>query len=281
MADNSTTSGDSGRTIDQHLEENGSPGTLRTLRRVRRAKDSQSNPTNLPTGSQLWENANAAITSRQQQPLQQQTREQRTSAAEQELVLTAASLRRSAAARARLNGDTDADDDSNGIDGIDDDGPSILDGLEMNDVMDNDAAIMEVVDENNTQRRNHGHRHGVAIPLGGRGGRTGRGRGRRTSGTANVVVPVYKTGRTTHTQNWTFFIAFMRWRDSTNYAKDHHFSDAELRSITPNCICRYIKLKAFGNADADPEREYPTVGRASSSAQYKKSISKFMLDDYP
>ena len=98
---------------------------------------------------------------------------------------------------------------------------------------------------------------------------------------ANVVVPVYKEGRTTHTQNWTFFIAFMRWRDDTNYPKDHHFEDAELRAITPNCICRYIKLKAFGNADADPEREYPTVGRASSSAQYKKSISKFMLDDYP
>ena len=116
MADDSTNG-----TIDQHLEENGSPGTLRTLRRVRRAKDSQSNPTNLPTGSQLWENANAAITSRHQQPLPQQqpTREQRTSAAEQELVLTAASLRRSAAARARLNGDTDdrsANDDSNGID---------------------------------------------------------------------------------------------------------------------------------------------------------------------
>ena len=87
----------------------------------------------------------------QEQQPQQRTREQRASAAEQELVLTAAALRRSAAARARLNGDTDdrsANDDSNGID---DDGsnPSILDGLEMNDVMNNDAAMMEVIDENN------------------------------------------------------------------------------------------------------------------------------------
>ena len=148
-------------------------------------------------------------------------------------------------------------------------------------------------------RHNEGSRHGPPIRRRGQGGRGrgrggGRGRGRgggsgrggrtgRATGTtnANVVVPVYKEGRTTHTQNWTFFIAFMRWRDGTNYPKVHHFSDAELRSITPNCICRYIKLKAFGNADADPEREYPTVGRASSSAQYKKSISKFMLDDYP
>ena len=200
MADDSTNG-----TIDQHLEDIGSPGTQRTLRRVRRAHKSRS--ANPPTGSEMWENANAAITSRHQQQQQQPTREQRTSAAEQELVLTAASLRRSAAARARLNG-TDADDDSNGID--DGSNPSIIDGLEMNDVMNNDAAMMEVVDENNTQRRNHGHRHGVAIPLGGRGGRIGRGRGRRTTGTSNVVVPVYKTGRTTHTQNWTFFIAFMR-----------------------------------------------------------------------
>ena len=113
MADDSTNG-----TIDQHLEDIGSPGTQRTLRRVRRAHKSRS--ANPPTGSEMWENANAAITSRHQQQQQQQqpTREQRTSAAEQELVLTAASLRRSAAARARLNGDTDrsANDDSNGID---------------------------------------------------------------------------------------------------------------------------------------------------------------------
>ena len=73
----------------------------------------------------------------------------------------------------------------------------------------------------------------------------------------------------------------MRWRDGATYAKDHRFEDAELRAITPNCICRYIKLKAYGNAEADPDIQYPTVGRASSSEQYKKSISKFMLEDYP
>ena len=137
-------------------------------------------------------------------------------------------------------------------------------------------------------RHNEGSRHGPPIRRRGQGGRGrgrggGRGRGRgggsgrggrtgRATGTtnANVVVPVYKTGRTTRIQNWTFFIAFMRWRDSTNYPKDHHFEEAELRAITPNCICRYIKLL-----------EYPTTGRASSSAQYKKSISAFMLEDYP
>ena len=41
-----------------------------------------------------------------------------------------------------------------------------------------------------------------------------------------------------------------------------------LRAITPNRVCRYIKLKAYGNADADPEIQYPTVGRGFSSSQY-------------
>ena len=70
-------------------------------------------------------------------------------------------------------------------------------------------------------------------------------------------------------------------RLSLSTTQYHRFEDAESRAITPNSICRYIKLKAFGNANADTEREYPTVGRASSWAQYKKSISNFMLDDYP
>ena len=54
MADDSTNG-----TIDQHLEDIGSPGTQRTLRRVRRAHKSRS--ANPPTGSEMWENANAAI----------------------------------------------------------------------------------------------------------------------------------------------------------------------------------------------------------------------------
>ena len=54
----------------------------------------------------------------------------------------------------------------------------------------------------------------------------------------------------------------MRWKNGVRYAKDHHFLDAELRAITPNCICRYIKLKAYGNAD--PEIQYSTVGSSSS-----------------
>ena len=64
MADASVTSADSGRTIDQHLEDTASPTTRQALRRVRRGNDSRS--ANPPTGPQLWANAEDAITSRHQ-----------------------------------------------------------------------------------------------------------------------------------------------------------------------------------------------------------------------
>ena len=151
MADDSTNG-----TIEEHLEVIASPGTRRTLRRVRRANQSSSaNPP--PTGSELWANAEEAITSRHQQ---QQTREQRKSAAEQEQVLVAASLRRAAAAGANNHSafGINADDDSNGIDDVDIDdvnnvndprSRSLIDSLEIESVINDDAAIMDAVDENN------------------------------------------------------------------------------------------------------------------------------------
>ena len=151
MADDSTNG-----TMEEHLEDIASPGTRRTLRRVRRAN--QSSSANPPTGSELWANAEEAITSRHQQPQQQQTREQRASAAEQELV--AASLRRAHEAQAnnRSAFGINADDDSNGIDDVDIDdvnnvndprSRSLINSLAMESVMNDDAAIMEAVDENN------------------------------------------------------------------------------------------------------------------------------------
>ena len=153
MADDSTNG-----TMEEHLENIASPGTRRTLRRVRRAN--QSSSANPPTGSELWANAEEAITSRHQQPQQQQTREQRKSAAEQEQVLVAASLRRSAAAKSNNHSafGINADDDSNGIDDVDIDdvnnvtdprNRSLIDSLAMETVINDDAAIMDAVDENN------------------------------------------------------------------------------------------------------------------------------------
>ena len=158
MVDNSSTSGDSSRTIDQHLEDISSPGTRRMLRRVCRANTRSANPASAET---LWANANADITSRHQQPQQQQqTQEQRKSAAEQEQVLVAASLRRSAAAKSNNHSafGINADNDSNGIDDVDIDdvnnvtdprNRSLIDSLAMETVINDDAAIMNTVDENN------------------------------------------------------------------------------------------------------------------------------------
>ena len=156
MADDSTNG-----TMEEHLEDIASPGTQRTLRRVRRAN--QSSSANPPSGSELWQNADAAITSRHQQPQQQQqTQEQRKSAAEQEQVLVAASLRRSAAAKSNNHSafGINADDDSNGIDdvismmSITSTTPAVavssivLKWNQLSTTMQH-AAIMEVVDENN------------------------------------------------------------------------------------------------------------------------------------
>ena len=119
MAYDSTTG-----TMEEHLEDIASPHTQRALRQFHRENDSRSaNPASAET---LWTNADAAITSRHQepqqhqQPQQQQTREQCKSAAEQEQVLAAAAFHRSAAALANnvsaFGNSNDDNDDSNGID---------------------------------------------------------------------------------------------------------------------------------------------------------------------
>ena len=90
---------------------------------------------------------------------------------------------------------------------------------------------------------------------------------------------MFITGRSSLTQARGFFLAFMRFRDEAEYNNDHQFTDAELNAITPNCILRYFKFKAYGNPEANAGLQYPTFGRHSSLQQYKKSISKFMLSD--
>ena len=44
----------------------------------------------------------------------------------------------------------------------------------------------------------------------------------------------------------------------------------------PDDVLRYLKFKAYGNADADLETDNPTEGRASSLEFYKKAISFFI-----
>ena len=74
----------------------------------------------------------------------------------------------------------------------------------------------------------------------------------------------------------------MRWRDNADYEVDHVFTFTveQRNAVQPIEIARYLKFKAYGNADASSS-DLPTVGRASSLEHYKKSISKFMTTTYP
>ena len=72
----------------------------------------------------------------------------------------------------------------------------------------------------------------------------------------------------------------MRWRDNADYEADHVFTVEQRNAVQPIEIARYLKFKAYGNADASSS-DLPTVGRASSLEHYKKCISKFMTTTYP
>ena len=156
---------------------------------------------------------------------------------------------------------------------------------------DNDAAIAAALAANavtpqQPSRRREGDRHQTpqqrTTTHGGAGRRRGGGAGRgRGGGTGRGRGGQGRFGNTSKQQNWSYFLQFMRWLHDTNYGKDVSFTNDQLNAITPDDVLRYLKLKAYGDADADEDQLYPTEGRASSLEQYKKSISKFMLSSYP
>ena len=78
----------------------------------------------------------------------------------------------------------------------------------------------------------------------------------------------------------SYWLAFMRWCDNADYDADHVFTVEQRNAVLPIEIARYLKFKAYGNADASSSN-LPTVGHASSLEHYKKSISKFMTITYP
>jgi len=49
-----------------------------------------------------------------------------------------------------------------------------------------------------------------------------------------------------------------------------------LSQVTPEQICSYMKLRAYGNANADIATDNPTVSRSSSLEFWKKAISYCM-----
>ena len=57
-------------------------------------------------------------------------------------------------------------------------------------------------------------------------------------------------------------------KDRRVYDVNHHFSNIELDSITPQQLVRYIRLKVYGTPDPPPHAN-PTEGRASTLSFFR------------
>ena len=71
-------------------------------------------------------------------------------------------------------------------------------------------------------------------------------------------------------------VKLMSFIHETEYDNDREFTDQELSQVTPEQICSYMKLRAYGNANADIATDNPTESRSSSLEFWKKAISCFM-----
>lgn len=71
-------------------------------------------------------------------------------------------------------------------------------------------------------------------------------------------------------------VALFRCKDGVAYESNHHFTAAQRAALVPNDIVRFLKLKAYGNPDADVETDHPTAGRSASLEFAKKAISFFI-----
>jgi hypothetical protein len=74
---------------------------------------------------------------------------------------------------------------------------------------------------------------------------------------------------------YAYLVAFMSFRDGVAYTKASVFTNAQLATIQPEEIKRWMCLKVFGNADPGHD-DNPTKGRSSSLEHYKKSLSFYM-----
>jgi hypothetical protein len=61
---------------------------------------------------------------------------------------------------------------------------------------------------------------------------------------------------------YAYLVAFMSFRDGVAYTKASVFTNAQLATIQPEEIKRWMCLKVFGNADPGHD-DNPTKGRSS------------------
>jgi hypothetical protein len=57
-----------------------------------------------------------------------------------------------------------------------------------------------------------------------------------------------------------YVVEFMSFKDGEAYAKDYEFTDAQLKTIQPDDLVRWMCLKVYGVADPAPD-DNPTEGR--------------------
>jgi len=74
-------------------------------------------------------------------------------------------------------------------------------------------------------------------------------------------------------------IHLMNYTHNTEYSRDHVFSNAELRQLTPFMILRWFNVKAYGTP-VPPHDANPIYARASSIEYYKKAILFFIPDKH-
>ena len=62
------------------------------------------------------------------------------------------------------------------------------------------------------------------------------------------------------------------------FAKDHKFTKRELKAVTPEKIMKYLKVRIYGNENADPDVDPPLFHRKNTILYWKKAWSYFMID---
>lgn len=66
--------------------------------------------------------------------------------------------------------------------------------------------------------------------------------------------------------------------DGQHFGESHVFTQQELLAVTPQKLLRYLKIKIYGNGNANPDVDPPLHHRSSSVAYMKKAISYFMVN---
>ena len=67
----------------------------------------------------------------------------------------------------------------------------------------------------------------------------------------------------------------MSYLDGLQYDKDHVFSYAQLATLMPTDIARWMRFRAYGTAEPGPNVN-PTHARSNALKTWKKQISHFM-----